>query len=229
MKSKISWSPATVSVHGHLEELLVPLGPRRGRGTRRPRWSSIRRRISALGEVADGAQALDEAAPRPAVRTTASTRSDGEVAAGDQAAQVHLDQLRHADVVAEQVPDVGDLLAGAEQPHRRDAQRLLVALGRRRRERPDHHAAHVHQVGRDHHPGHQPVVDEDRPLHHHVLGVQPAAVVRVVGEEHVARGQRRRRGGRSSSGTAWAAAPKWNSTMPVPTIRPPSASSSVTE
>ena len=35
----------------------------------------------------------------------------GEVAAGDEAAQVHLDQFGHADVVAEDVPDVGDLLA----------------------------------------------------------------------------------------------------------------------
>ena len=37
-----------------------------------------------------------------------------------------------------------------------------------------------------HDPGDQLAVEEDRALHHHVLRVQPAAVVRVVGEEHVA-------------------------------------------
>ena len=53
------------------------------------------------------------------------------------------------------------------------------------------------------------VADEDRPLHHHVLRVQATAVVRVVGEEHVA--------GRMVSPwrsiverTACVAAPKWN-------------------
>ena len=116
----------------------------------------------------------------------------------------------------------------AEQSHRRQPQRLLVALGGGRRERARHHAAHVHHVRRHHDPRDQLVAEEDRALHHHVLRVQAAAVVRVVGQEHVCgaivspwRSMVER--------TACAAAPKWNSICPAPTTTRPSASSSVHE
>ena len=107
------------------------------------------------------------------------------MASGDEAPQVHLDQVGHPDVVGDDVPDVGHLLALTEEADRRQPERLLVALGGMRGERADHHAAHVHHVSRYADPGHQLAVEEDGLLDHDVLGVQAAAVVRVVGEEHV--------------------------------------------
>ena len=135
------------------------------------------------------AQAVGEA-----VATDAVDQADhlllGGVAAGDEASQVHLHNVGHADVVDQDVPDIGHLLTLAEQPYRRTPDPLLVALGGLRRERAHDHPTHVHHVGRQPDPPDQITFVEDRLLDHDVLGVQPSAVVRVVGEEHVARGHR---------------------------------------
>ena len=137
-----------------------------------------------LGEVPDGADALDERVGSHRVEDVDELLGR-DVAAGDEAPQVHLDEVGEPDVVADDRPHVGCFDTGTEQSHGRQPQRLLVALGGCRRERPGDHAAHVHHVRRHHDPRDELVAEEDRALHHHVLRVQPSAVVRIVGEEDV--------------------------------------------
>ncbi len=181
---------------GDLVELVAVLGPRGGlvdavlQGEYAPSHLG-------LGQLADGAQAVGEAVATDAV-DQAHHLLLGGVAAGDESAQVHLHDVGHADVVDQDVPDVGHLLALAEQADGRAADPFLVALGGLRCEGADDHPTHVHHVGRQPDPSDQIALVEDRLLDHDVLGVQPPAVVRVVGEEHVPGGHRVAEARRSS-------------------------------
>ena len=111
----------------------------------------------------------------------------GDVRPGDEGAEVHLDERREPHVVAQDVPHGVDLDPFAHELDGRKPERLLVALGRRGRERARRHPAEIHEVGRQPCPRDQAAVDEHRPLHHHVLRMETTAVVRVIGEVHVAR------------------------------------------
>ena len=108
--------------------------------------------INALGQVAQRLEAGGEQVQAGLADNLAQPVAH-EIAAGDQTAQVHLDQLGHADVGPQQIPDVGDFLALAEQPHRRHAEAFLIAFGGVGAERPDLHAAHVHHMRGDPDPG----------------------------------------------------------------------------
>ena len=130
----------------------------------------------------------------PTVSTTAGELRGRHVAAGDEPAEVHLHQAGQANVGEDQVPRVAALHAGREQPHRREAHRLLVTLGGVGRPRAERHAADVDEVRRRRDPPDERVADEHRPADLDVLRVVAATAVRVVGHEHVARRERGRRG-----------------------------------
>ncbi len=107
------------------------------------------------------------------------------MAACDKTAQVHFDELRQSNVVADDRPHVGFLDPTSEEPYGREPEGFLVALGSGRGERPSDHAADVHHVRGHHHPGDQLVTEEDRTLHHHVLGMEAATIVGIVGHEDI--------------------------------------------
>ena len=140
----------------------------------------------ALGELLQGSETRDEVVEANRVDEL-SDLCLGYVGTGDESAQVHLDQHGDPNVRAEDIPYVGDLDAGSEQADRRDPQPLLVALGRRWGEGAHHQPAHVDQVRRQGGPGHPAIADKDRTLDEDVARVQPASVVRVIGEVDITR------------------------------------------
>ena len=169
----------------HEEGLVVELGP--------PLLDVLTRRQLAdaaphhpCRESADLAQRLAERR-RTHLRLELAHLLGGDVRARDEAPEIHLHRLALADVVQDQVPDVIDRLPGPENPRRRDTDTFLVALAGVGGEAPGHEAAHVDHVPRRARPADAGPVSEYRPHHHHVLQVEPTAIVGVVGEEHVAR------------------------------------------
>ena len=110
-----------------------------------------------------------------------------DVRPGDEALQVHLDHVALADIVQNEAPEVRDRRAPGEQSHGRDADALLVTLARVGREAARRQPAHVDHVTRRARPPDARGAAEDRPHDDHVLQVEATAVVRVVGQEHVAR------------------------------------------
>jgi hypothetical protein len=109
-----------------------------------------------------------------------------DIGPGHQPAEVHLDDGGEAHVDADDVPDLTDLLARAQQAHRRQPEPLLVTIGRVRKERAGGQATHVHHVRRNHRPAHPPVAGKDRLPDDHIAGMEAAAMVRVVDNEYVA-------------------------------------------
>ena len=95
-------------------------------------------------------------------------------------AQVGQPLARHLAVQQDQVLHVALQLAGAIEPHRRDAQALLVDVGVAAIDE----VGMVRQVDR---PGDQAAVDEDRLGQHDVGQMRAAALVGVVADEGVAR------------------------------------------
>ncbi len=95
-------------------------------------------------------------------------------------AQVRQPLARHLAVEQDQILDVGLKLAGAIEPHRRNAQALLEDVGMAA-------VDEVCMVSEVHRPGHEPSVDEDRLGQHDVGQVGAAALVGIVADEGVAR------------------------------------------
>ena len=95
-------------------------------------------------------------------------------------AQVGQALARHLAVQQDQVLHVLLQLAAAVEPHRRDAQALLVDMGVAAIDE-------VGMVGEVHRPGDDAAVDEDRLGEHDVGQVRAAALVGVVADEDVAR------------------------------------------
>jgi hypothetical protein len=135
---------------GDLVELVAVLGPRGGLVDAVLQGEDPPAHLG-LGQFADGAQAFDEPLASDAVdeRHHLLLR---RVAAGDESTQVHLDDVGHADVVDQDVPDVGHLLALAEEADRRAPDSFLVALRGLGGEGADDHPTHVHHVGRQSRP-----------------------------------------------------------------------------
>ena len=146
VKSKISRSPSTVARTARRRSLHRTRSTSR-RGTRRPRALSMRRRSSASLRSRDRAGLRRRSRRRPPLDDLDEPLV-GEVAAGDEAAQVHLDELRQAHVVAEDRRRCRCLHRRRGTAAPAGTGSLLVALGGRRRQRAHHHAADVHEVRR---------------------------------------------------------------------------------
>ena len=110
-------------------------------------------------------------------------------AAGDDGEQVGPVHLRQADVVEDQPQHVLLHHAALEQLDRRDDQAFLVDRRRARRERAGQPPARVHLMAELARPADDLVLEEDRHEHEPVVGVRDRrrALVRVAGEDHVAR------------------------------------------
>ena len=103
-----------------------------------------------------------------------------EAVGGHLRAQVGQSFARHLAVQQDQFLDVTLQFVAAIQPHRRDAQALLVDM----RMAAIGEVGVVRQVDR---PGDHAAVDEDRLGHDDVGQVRAAALIGVVADEHVAR------------------------------------------
>ena len=114
------------------------------------------------------------------------------VYAGDQGMDVADDLVRGPAVAAQDAPHVGDGLAGAEQPYRRQEHALLEGVGGHRGQTAGGHAAEIGHVDERPRKEERASLDDDRLEDQEIVGVDAASVGVVhdidVTRDHVGQG-----------------------------------------